>query len=92
MSYEESAVFSLPIPPRVKIGAITRFLGGGHGYNWITISQAPVRMELGRSSRSGLPDLVIVGRTLYSNESSQSFGERLRMVLDHLDRQAGGGV
>ncbi len=89
---EGQEVISLPIPPRVKIGAVTAFLGNGHGYRWTTISFTPVRMELGRSSKSELPDLVIVGRTLYSNGNSQSIHERLGMVLDHLDRQAGGGI
>jgi hypothetical protein len=82
----------LPIPPGVKVDAITRFLEHGHGYSWLTVSRSPVIMILGRSSKRGLPDLVIVNRTLHSSELSQTIRERFGMMLEHLERQSKGGV
>ena len=92
MPNDSEFCMSLPIPPDVKVDAITRFLEHGHGYSWLTVSKSPVAMILGRSSRNDLPDLVIVNRTLHSGESSQTILDRFGMMLDHLDRQAKGGA
>ncbi|TFF83646.1 hypothetical protein EU524_02205 [Candidatus Thorarchaeota archaeon] len=92
MLSESEYGMSLPVPPNVKVEDIMMFLQRGHGYSWLVVAKTPVSMVLGRTSRTELPDLVILNEIVYSSKSSETLRERFGAMLDHLERQATGGA
>ena len=77
----------LEIPPSVKIEVVMDFLQRGHGYFWSIVSRAPIPMILGHPPRAGLPEIVVVNRTIYAHPNDSVMKGRLDKMLQMLDRK-----
>jgi hypothetical protein len=77
----------LEIPPLVQIEKVMNFLQRGHGYFWSIVSRGPIPMLLGHPPRSGLPEIVVVNRTIYAHPNDPVMKGRLDKMLQVLDRK-----
>lgn len=83
----------LEIPPGVKIEFVIDFLQKGHGYFWSVVSRAPIPMILGHPPRSGLPEIVVINRTIYASPNDSVMSGRLDKMLQMLHRrETQGGI
>ena len=78
---------SMEIPLIVKIETVMDFLQKGHGYFWSIVSRTPIPMILGHPPRSGLPEIVVVNRTIHAYPDDPVSIGRLEKMLEMLNRK-----
>ncbi|NHJ15148.1 MAG: hypothetical protein EAX95_15805 [Candidatus Thorarchaeota archaeon] len=79
---------AIEIPPGLSSDSIMRSLELGHGYVWQVIVKDPALVAYGSTKYGDMPELLLLaGRTLIVSDGNRTYANRIRSVLEMLQRQ-----
>jgi hypothetical protein len=79
----------VPIPEGLRIKTVMKILSIGHGYQWQPIPDDG--SQYGAPKTDTMPELLLIGRTLYICREDIQHLERLKHTLDGLKGGGSGG-